>query len=92
MATDKSESVISMSASEMAAAIGVDPKTFRRFVRDGVRAKGGVIGADTPGQGRRYVFTSDQIDSARDAFALWRTSHGRVNVTFDSLSVDESAE
>lgn len=67
-----------MSAKEMAAEIGCDPKTFRRFVRAITTANDGVIGVDTPGSGRRYAFDSSHVDEWRASFDEWRTTRGSV--------------
>jgi hypothetical protein len=80
-------------ATEIADAIGVNPKAFRSFVRSTVRSNGGKVGEQTPGSGGRYAFDDDGIDA--DAFiASWSAAyraHARTNntrtVTLASLGV-----
>jgi hypothetical protein len=61
-------------ATEIADAIGVNPKAFRSFVRSTVRSNGGKVGEQTPGSGGRYAFDDDGIDA--DAFiASWSAAY-----------------
>jgi hypothetical protein len=70
-------------ATELADAIGVNPKAFRSFVRSMVRANGQTVGVDTPGSGGRYRFECEDDDA--DAFvSSWASAyrtHARTNNT-----------
>jgi hypothetical protein len=82
-----------LTATEIADAIGVNPKAFRSFVRSTVRSNGGKVGEQTPGSGGRYAFDDDGADA--DAFiASWANAyrtHARTNntrtVTLASLGI-----
>ena len=76
-----------MTAPEMAHAIGVNPKAFRSFVRSQVERAGGVVGVNTPGSGARYRFenvTDATIEQVRAQYA----SHRRTN---NSMVIDLGA-
>jgi hypothetical protein len=75
--THESGEVRTMTASEVADAIGVTPKAFRSFWRAMVRKSGGAVGADTPGSGKRYVFNVTDADLER--IASQYASHRRTN-------------
>jgi hypothetical protein len=65
------DAVETVTASDVAALIGVHPKTFRRFMRARVTAKGGQVGVDTPGSGGRYAIPAAEVDDLVEAFAEW---------------------
>jgi hypothetical protein len=75
--------MIVFTATELADAIGVQPKAFRSFVRSMVRTQGGKVGEQTPGSGGRYRFECDDDDES--AFvARWADAykrHARTNNT-----------
>jgi hypothetical protein len=83
--------MIVFTATELADAIGVNPKAFRSFVRSMVRSNGGKVGEQTPGSGGRYRFECE--DGAEEAFiASWADAykaHARTNntraITLDDL-------
>lgn len=79
-----------LSAKDVAAQIGTDPKTFRRFVRAHVKNIGGAVGVDTPGRGGRYAFDADEIGAIADAFNAWRTSANAMHISF-AVSDDDDA-
>jgi len=77
-----------MTATEMADAIGVSPKAFRSFWRSFIRSNGGTVGADTPGSGKRYNFTNvddAMIESVRAAYASHRRTNGAVTVDLSAM-------
>ena len=82
-----------VSAKQMAALISerigvdVDPKSFRRFVREYHRARG--MGDALPGRGGAYVFDDDEADAIADAYRAHRTRGGVMRVTF---TTDEDAD
>ena len=90
--------MIVFTATELADAIGVNPKAFRSFVRSMVRNNGGKVGEQTPGSGGRYRFECDDDDA--DAFvARWAAayrSHARTNntraIALDDLIGDDAAD
>ena len=67
--------------------IDVDPKAFRRFVREYMRAKG--AGDALPGRGGAYVFDAEQADVIADAYASWRARSGVARITFDVTTDDD---
>ena len=72
------ESARTMTAKEMADAIGVNAKAFRSFWRSFTESRGGTVGIDTPGSGARYIFenvTDEYVATMRDLYA----SHRRTN-------------
>jgi hypothetical protein len=76
-----------LSAKDVASALDVDAKTFRRFVRSYVKKNGGTVGQDTPGRGGRYAFDEGEMDAIRDAFIAWRSTRSGLHVSF--LAIDE---
>lgn len=74
-----------LSAKDVAQALDVDAKTFRRFVRSYVKSNGGTIGDDTPGRGGRYAFAEDEMQAIRDAFGAWRTHRSGMHVSFMTI-------
>jgi hypothetical protein len=79
-----------LSAKDVALALDVDAKTFRRFVRSYVKRIGGVIGEDTPGRGGRYAFDESELPAIRDAFSAWRTTRSGMLISF--VSADEAGD
>jgi hypothetical protein len=80
-----------MSAKDIASELGTDPKRFRRFVRAHMRALGGTVGVDTPGQGGRYAFDSSELDAIRDAFNAWSLTRNALLISF-ALDVDDASD
>jgi hypothetical protein len=76
-----------VSAKEIAAEIGVPEKTFRRFVREYMRAKG--LGDNLPGRGGRYVFDSDNVNTIAAQYLAWRN---RASTSFILFDEDESED
>jgi hypothetical protein len=76
-----------VSAKEMSALISeilgrdIDPKAFRRFVREYRRARG--MGDALPGRGGAYVFDADDAERIADAYRAHRARGGVVRVTFE---------
>ena len=60
-----------LNTKQVAAELGTDPKTLRRFVRSHVRSQGGTVGEDTPGQGGRYSFDEEDVPKMRELFDAW---------------------
>ena len=83
--------MIVFTATEIADAIGVNPKAFRSFVRSMVRANGGKVGENTPGSGGRYRFecNDDDVEAFVARWAAAYRSHARTNntraITLESL-------
>jgi hypothetical protein len=69
--TDEVETVESLSTKDVASQVGTDPKTLRRFLRASVRAAGGTVGEDTPGQGGRYSFVQEDVEGIKAQFSEW---------------------
>src|SRR5580765_3423848 len=86
--------VFTLTATELADAIGVAPKAFRSFVRSNVRLQGGKVGVDTPGSGKRYVFnvTQSEIDAIGAAYASHRRTNGAVAFDAASLGIVASSD
>lgn len=61
----------SLNTKEVARLLDTDPKTLRRFIRAHVKSQGGTVGEDTPGQGGRYEFGSEQVPQMKVLFAEW---------------------
>ena len=70
-----------VSAKDVAKALDVEPKTFRRFVREYMRAKG--LDDSLPGRGGRYTFDDDNIDMIRAQYAAWRKRASTAHIVFD---------
>lgn len=71
-----------VSAKEIAAQLGVDPKRFRSFLRSYLDSKG--LSDMRPGQGGRYAFNEDNVEKVKEAFVSWRKS-GKVSlIIFDN--------
>lgn len=81
-----------MTAKEMAEAIGTDGKTFRRCVRSLFKAAGGSVGTDTPGRGRRYAFKASETDVWQARFDAWRKGPNVMLVSFADLISDIDVE
>lgn len=60
-----------LSAKEVAEALGTTPKRFRRFLRSEVKEAGGTIGEDTPGKGGRYSFEAKEVRSIQKRYEKW---------------------
>jgi deoxyribodipyrimidine photolyase-like uncharacterized protein len=60
-----------LNTKQVAKACGTDPKTLRRFLRSTVKAAGGTVGEDTPGQGGRYSFDEDEVETIKVGFEAW---------------------
>lgn len=79
---DETGTIVAMSATELADAIGVDPKAFRSFYRKYAKAHG----LSTPGSGGRYKFnvrrtnddTPDDVTAWGEAYADHARTHGAV--------------
>lgn len=70
---DMSESD-SLSATQLAAQIGTDPKTLRRFLRENDSFR-------NPGSGKRYVFSAREAASVEKAFRAWDGKRSRRSQT-----------
>lgn len=77
----KQAPAIFMSAKAVADELGVDAKTFRRFMRKAVTADGGIVGTDTPGSGGRYAIASSDLAIIRKRFDAWNATGGKRVVT-----------
>lgn len=62
----------SLSASDMAAAVGTDPRTLRKFLRASSHF-------EACGQGKRYTFTKKDVASVKKHFAAWRKETERAS-------------
>ena len=82
-----------MSASEIADVLDVDAKAFRSFWRAMTRKRGGTVGVDTPGSGKRYSFSvptdeamrSAYFDAMRSAYATHRRTNNAQTVSVDDV-------
>ena len=59
-----------LSASDMAAAVGTDPRTLRKFLRASSHY-------EACGQGKRYTFAKKDIAPMKKRFAEWRATTER---------------
>lgn len=64
-----------MTPSELAEALGTDPKTCRKFLRS--------ITPDRAGKGGRWVLDSDQTEMFARRFASWKLGRSTVFVLSD---------
>lgn len=84
--TEAQDAPTTLSAADVAEALGTDAKTFRRFVRASVRAQGGSVGTDTPGSRGRYAFSSADVPALGEAFEAWRAMGGGGGVKLVGLA------
>lgn len=81
--TDKkneTQTATGLTGTQMADLIGVDPKNFRRFLRESERAAAKAEGRDPnlPGSGRKYAFSAAHADAWAAAYASHSSASGRV--------------
>lgn len=67
----KAEAAI-LTTSEVAAELGTDSKTLRKFFRSDA------CDIEPVGQGKRYAITSDMIDDLRESFEGWGGGKGKA--------------
>ena len=72
-------------ASQIAESVGTTGKAFRKWHRNTVTEKGGVIGKQTPGKGKRYDF------SAQEAATIKR-NYMKAHAVAKSAPAVETAE
>ena len=71
--------------------IDVDAKAFRSFWRAMIEKRGGTVGVDTPGSGKRYTFNVPTDDAMRAAyFDAMRAAYDRHRRTNNGQTVDAS--
>lgn len=80
--TDMSETA-TLSAPQLAAEIGTDPKTLRRFLRENDSFR-------NPGSGKRYTFTPREAESVKRAFNAWDGTRTRRQTTGDTRPKNKS--
>lgn len=72
-------------AAEVAAMLDVDPKTFRRYLRDETSTFRPV------GQGKRYGFDAKEIAWIKVHFPAWQAKHTRGAKKTDDVQPTEAA-
>lgn len=83
----------SITAKELAKALGMDAKALRSRIRRMHEANGGIVGVDTPGSGGRYVFDDADVEAWRIALTSNRASGKTMLMTPSALvqAVDDES-
>jgi len=63
-----------LTVKEVAAQLGTDGRTLRKFLRHEVKEAGGKVGEDTPGKGGRYSLEAGKVKALGKRFEAWAAS------------------
>lgn len=81
--TEDMSETATLSAPQLAAQIGTDPKTLRRFLRENDSFR-------NPGSGKRYTFTAREAASVEKAFRAWDGTRTRRQTTGETRPKNKS--
>lgn len=79
-----------LSAKEVATELGTDARSLRKFLRSEAKSKGGVIGVDTPGKGKRYAILASKVKAMKPRFAAWAEAQAKIRA--EAKAAREAAE
>jgi len=81
-----------LTVKDIAGALEVEPKTFRKFLRSEVVENGGTVGVDTPGKGKRYSFEEDEVADLVDRFHAWTAAKSPAEEDVDEDEILDDTE